>query len=73
MSIYNNNHFFNILSIILLFKIIQTKILFIPFQQHPIYSLLSYDKTKFLIENTSPKFVSNISIGTPEKNNSDYI
>lgn len=67
MSIYNNNHFFNILSIILLFKIIQTKILFIPFQQHPIYSLLSYDKTKFLIENTSPKFVSNISIGTPEK------
>ena len=67
MSIYNNNHFFNILSIILLFKIIQTKILFIPFQQHPIYSLLSYDKTKFLIENTSPKFVSNISIGIPEK------
>ena len=67
MSIYIKNHFFNILSIILLFKIIQTKTLFIPFQQHPIYSPLSYDKTKFLIENTSPKFVSNISIGTPAK------
>jgi len=67
MSIYIKNHFFNILSIILLFKIIQTKTLFIPFRQHPIYSSQSYDKTKFLIENTSPKFVSNISIGTPAK------
>ena len=70
MSIYNKNHFFHffhILTIILLFKIFQTKTIFIPFKQNPIYPSISYDKTKFLLENTSPKFVSNIIIGTPEK------
>ena len=67
MSIYNKNHFFHILTIILLFKIFQTKTIFIPFKQNPIYPSISYDKTKFLLENTSPKFVSNVIIGTPEK------
>ena len=67
MSIYNKNHFFHILTIIILFKIYQTKTIYIPFKQNPIYPSISYDKTKFLLENTSPKFVSNINIGTPEK------
>ena len=67
MSINNKNPFFHILTITLLFKIFLTKTIFIPFKQNPIYPSISYDKIKFLLENTSPKFVSNISIGTPEK------
>ena len=67
MSINNKNPFFHILTITLLFKLFLTKTIFIPFKQNPIYPSISYDKIKFLLENTSPKFVSNISIGTPEK------
>ena len=52
--------------IITLFNSYQNKTIFIPFKQYPILPTPTYDKSKFLEENISPKFVANLSIGTPE-------
>ena len=66
MSKFIKNEFLYLFLIIPLFNIISNKTIFIPFKQYPIYSSTSYDKSKFLEENISPKFVSNLKIGTPE-------
>ena len=66
MSKFIKNEFLYLFLIISLFNIIHNKTIFIPFKQHPIYSQSSYDKSKFLEENISPKFVSNLRMGTPE-------
>ena len=68
MSKIFQNQLIYLYHLILLLKLyrISSKVLFIPFNQNPIYSSSSYDKTKFLLENTSPKFVHNLIIGSPE-------
>ena len=66
MSIFIKNEFLYLCIIILSLNSFQNKTIFIPFKQYPIFPPSTYDKTKFLEENISPKFVSNLSLGTPE-------
>ena len=62
--------------IILLQKLMlySNKCIIIPFEEFLLYTrnknnldIINYDKNKFIEENLSPKFVSRLKIGTPEK------
>ena len=66
MSKFIKNEFLYLYIIFLLFQLTHNKTIFIPIKQHPLFSSSSYDKSKFLEENISPKFVTNLIIGTPE-------
>ena len=61
------------LFILLNFKIYTNKIIIIPFEEFLLHSRnnkkseIQFDINKFIEENLSPKFVSNLTIGTPDK------
>ena len=74
-TINNLEIFIYLVLILTKLKLLISKTIFIPFEEFLLFSNnknnpskpINFDKKKFLEENLTPKLVSNIKIGTPEK------